>query len=132
VIAALLLAAAPHVDAYDAVFDAQFAAQDCEGHYLTHQWVPRSESAEELQAEARRACTSLWEEHGKARLTYYANHRRSIRRLVPGFSPELEICWSAFETEIYRWTGMPENMARPACKDEARKRRGMTGKGSVG
>jgi hypothetical protein len=116
-IAALLLAAAPYVDAYDPVVYAEFAAQDCERHYLTHQWVPRPESQEELWAEAKRVCARAWEEHGEARSAYYATHRRSIRRQVPGFRPELDICWRAFETEINRWSGMPENMALRDCKN---------------
>ncbi|HEX8512130.1 MAG TPA: hypothetical protein VF688_03395 [Allosphingosinicella sp.] len=114
--AALLLAAAPYVDAYDSVLEAEFAAQDCERHYITHLWGPSSLSGEELWTEARRMCDSVWEDHRKARLAYHAKHRRSIRRRVPGFRPELDVCWRALESELNRWAGMPENTALRECK----------------
>ncbi|MGZ8287531.1 MAG: hypothetical protein ACXW27_17875 [Allosphingosinicella sp.] len=114
-IAALLLATAANADAYDAVVEAQLAALDCERNYVVRALPQRS--LEELWADARRICSSSWDEFRKARLTYHSKHRRSMRRVVPGFRPELEICWQAFQTELYRWTGMPENTALRDCKN---------------
>ena len=122
-IAALMLAATAKADAYDAVLEAQSAAMECERNhlhnvshaydYLADAQPPPLPSAEELSA----VCSSSWDKFKKARLTYHARYGRSMRRLVPGFRPDLEICWQAFHTEIYRWPGMPDNTALRDCKN---------------
>src|SRR5688500_9368394 len=116
-IAALLFAAAPYADAYDLVLEAENAARECEHLYLGHVFLAPSASEEELRADAKRICAWRWDEFRTARLEYHAKYRRSMRRVVPGFRPELEICWQAFQTEVYRWPGMPENTARRDCKN---------------
>jgi hypothetical protein len=117
-IIALLFAAAANIDAYDAVIDAQNAAQSCEQLIVGDAWLsPSPQSTEEVLADARRSCSPMWDEFRKARLAYHAKHRRFVSRRVPGFRPDLDICWTAFQTELYRWPGMPENTALRDCKN---------------
>lgn len=116
-IAALLLAAAPYAEAYDSVLEAEMAAEECEHLHLGHVFHPPSGNPEELRTQAKRVCASFRDEFRTARLAYYAKYRRSMRRVVPGFRPELEICWQALQTEVYRWPGMDENTARRDCKN---------------
>jgi hypothetical protein len=116
-ITAVLLVVAANIDAYDVVLEAEDAARRCEVSYVGDAWLASSRSMEELLADARQACSSTWDEYRKARLAYHAKHRCSISSQVPGFRPELDICWQAFETERNRWPGMPENIARRDCKN---------------
>jgi hypothetical protein len=120
VISALLLAgflsAAP--DNYAAVEEANLHAVSCEARVVGDAFLDRVErSMEKIHADAKRQCTEAWADHAKARQTYYLANRQLLRRLVPGFRPTIEACWTALNGQRNDWPGAPKNTALEECKN---------------
>ena len=115
-IAALLFATA--VDPYDAVMDAERQARDCEMRVIGDAFLrPAERPMDELHAEARRVCGDAWNDHARARVAYFTAHCRALTRQVPGFRPDVEACWNAFDAQRHWWPGASENTALNECKN---------------